>query len=166
MDIRVGGAAAIFFASFMLLNQFLPDIRSEFVKDVVTQLVTVETSAGRERTVEVALSPATQFITKNELHSLDRNKYDVHENLGLAMPRLSGENWDVGQINEINIIGLADLPFMQAGLEITQTFFDMNKPPIFGLQQRKPKSLLLGEGSALHQQVTLFCSIWLLSKPP
>ena len=121
--VQLGGAAAGFFVLFALLNNYLPGIASGIREDSVAQPILIETAKGGEQTVEVTLSPSTQFISRNELKRLDRNKYDIYEGFGLALPRVHGDKWEVGKLTEFQPVGFWDIPVMQVTLEKLRELF-------------------------------------------
>lgn len=146
---QLGGAAAMFVVMFVLLNKYLPDIRLGLVGDAVAQPVTTNLARGASQIVEVAISPATQLLTKDELGRLDRNEYDIHEDLGIAVPRSKGNEWLAGEQQHLSTINLADVPAIGASLSIFRAFFEINRPVILGFQEWSGKKFSLSEKSTI-----------------
>jgi hypothetical protein len=104
--LQLGGAVAGLIVMFVLLNRYMPNIRAELVEDASAQSIHTRTANGVTQIAEVALSPSTQLISKEELAHLDRNAYDILESSGLALPRPDGDSWEIGETKDVSTISM------------------------------------------------------------
>ncbi len=147
--VQLGGAAAMFVVMFFLLNRYLPDIRDGLIKEAAAQPIQGPTGTDYAEVAQVSLSPATQLISARELSHLDRNKYDVREDMGIAMPRQISAHWDLGPVNTLPVLGYGDIPALRTGLEVFRYMFEGERPLILGVQEKKPKLVTLDRNSMI-----------------
>jgi len=143
--IQLGGAGAMFVVMFILLNHYLPDIREGLVEEAhaAAQPIARPTAQGTEEIAKVVLSPATQVVPSSDLRRLDRNLYDIDESLGVAIPRPSSSRWEQGPFNELQVVGVGDIPFFGTSMQAFQGFMSMRPPVIRGVRSGVEQTVTL-----------------------
>jgi hypothetical protein len=148
--VQFGGAAAMFVATFFLLNKYVPEIRDGIVAEAHAaqsqQLVAVS-AKGPANSLEVYISPEQQVISERDLKALDKNKYYVNEQMGVAVLTPSDPGWSVGEVSSIELPSVADSPFLSMSLrtmKVMPLFSDTStSSSVFSVTASKAHTIIL-----------------------
>ena len=144
---QFGGAAAMFVAMFVLLNQYVPGMREGIVKEAAAQELVVSKSpgGGEPERLAVSISPVQQKITARELKQLDKNKYFIDEKLGVAMLQPPNDGWVAGVVDSVDTVSVVDIPMVAMGMGLFKTMLGegLVSHPVVALRERKVHTLAL-----------------------
>jgi hypothetical protein len=152
---QFGGAAAMFVAMFLLLNRYVPEMRDSIFNEArAAQTLTVSTASGGNtpERLDVSLSPAQQRISLRELSQLDKNKYAVDRDLGIALLQPPNDGWIAGIVESVDSVSLVDVPMVGFGVGLFKSMLGegLVAHPIFALKERKSHTLILGANSEVR----------------
>jgi len=145
--IQLGGAAAMFVIMFVLLNKYFPETRVGFISEAAAQPISTKSASGVAQIAEVSISPAAQLLSKDELARLDRNEYEIIEDIGVAIPRPKSDLWATVRQTQVNSLGLSDVPALGISLDLFKAFFISSGPTILAIQSKEEHQYTLTEHS-------------------
>ena len=145
--VRLGGATGMFVVTFVMLSQFLPDIRDGLVSEVqaATQMIDLTEKYNNTKPVLLALSPTAQATTAIDLARLSYNEYVVNNDLGIAIARPTVPSWEAGIFDEgIESIDLTQLPMFALALEGMKSLsaYAVVENKVFGVRSVKAYDLV------------------------
>ena len=160
---QLGGGAALTFVLFAMLWRASVDIQDNIVQaalelpdDKLEQPVQYTWDRGRTEVVTtIKLSPATQLISEQELKGLDRNLFDINEELGIAIGRPTNLKWEVGTFDQVDTLGMLDIPGVASGLGILPTK-SWIKPIIFGVRSKEIHHVIIGPDAYIQDLPVVF----------
>jgi hypothetical protein len=150
---QFGGAAAMFVAMFFLLNRYTPEMRDGILTEAhAAQTITTKKDGGASENLDVYISPVQQKVTPRELQQLDKNKFIVNPDLGIAVLRPTEAGWSAEVVNSVDSVGIVDLPVMKLSLGAFKAMADggIKSNPVFALRESKVHSLLLKADSEVR----------------
>jgi hypothetical protein len=148
-DTQFRGAAAMFVAMFFLLNAYVPGIRDGILAETGGSQ-TISAQKGTSA-INVAISPGDQRVSRAELNRLDKNKYVVDRELGVALLQ-PPYDMSTGRVQSFETITLGDLPAMQIVVAAYKPFVTAGlKPyPIFAIREQKFHTVVLNADSEIR----------------
>jgi hypothetical protein len=149
-DLQLGGSAAMFVVMFVLLNHYFPEIHGLSASAAqAAQPVVTKDKEGQSLVYEVSVSPASQFVDQRELDALDRNRFVIDENLGIAIRKPTGDQWEVGEFEGFEIISITDIPAIELSVSTAAGLFPQISPTVFGVRDKKGHEISLTKSSKI-----------------
>lgn len=150
--VQLGGSAAMFVVMFFMLNKYLPEMRFGFIEEAsAEQEIMGFTNKGITQIATVEIRPSTQLITSIDLRNLDRNKYFVERQYGVAVPKVDQAGWVSGEQRQLPIVSVADVPALGMGLSAFKAMFGGEEPKIFGIRSPDNKTITLKKNSSINE---------------
>lgn len=150
-NLSLGGAAAIFFILLFLFFHYFPMI-SQTASTAIPVRAVGEGGGTITRAV-ISLEPTKQIVLPSELRELDKNVYQVDEQLGIAFNRPDGIHWEAFTADNLPGIGMADLPFFEP-YKYLFVFGQTSRGA--GVRELTPHELVLDEKSTINGVATTF----------
>jgi hypothetical protein len=152
---QFGGAAAMFVAMFFLLNRYTPEMRDGILTEAhaaQTQTITTKRDGGAPENLDVYISPVQQRITSRDLQQLDKNKYIVDPNLGVAVLRPTETGWSAEVVKSVDSVSVTDLPFLKMSMAALKSMLNdgIKSNPIFALKENKVHTVVLNADSEVR----------------
>lgn len=154
-DVQLGGAAAMFVLTFVLLNKFLPNIRDGLINEAQAAAQNIRPSGpdrGQEPVV-FAISPDTQATTVIDLRRLPRSAYVLEDELQIAVSRPPDATWEVGRFSGgIPSIDLGQIPFFKLAFNTVARMSGSaaaGEPKIFGVRSATRHAITITQRSTI-----------------
>lgn len=152
--VRLGGSAAMFAVTFMLLNQFLPDIRDGIIREsqAAPQSIAINDKNSGGSEFLFALSPTDQITTLTDLRRLSRNDFVVDEEIEIAVARPRDGSWQTGVFEEgVETIDLSQIPLLQLSLSAMKTISGVSNGDfkVFGVRSAKTVEIVIQKDSEI-----------------
>jgi hypothetical protein len=145
--IRLGGAAAVFFLVIWSLIKVFPSIFTTIKAEAGTPPVQTMTSKGIETTYPVSLQATQQIVLSTDLAALDRNQYEVDDELQIAVPRPHSVGWEVYRGPVLKNVTAMDLPTIQ--LVGSMMGIGSSDTKTFGIKEAQPHEITLEANSTI-----------------
>src|SRR5262249_52803219 len=148
------GAAAMFVAMFFLLNKYVPEMRDGIIAEAKAaqsqQQLQARDEKGEIKTLDIYISPERQKITNRDLKELDKNKYFVDEQLGVAVLRPQSSGWLLGSVQSFSKLSLADVPLMELSFGMFRSIAgDAKDKSTFAVRGEKARKVTITKDSEI-----------------